>query len=263
MHKSLYLHRDTVVHHLDPRAKLAGLLVLCTLPFLFNDPRYVTVVAAMVIAVATAAGCLSRLYSARHLYLLLFVVNFVLWQLSLPGHDVLARLGPVTVTWESVLYGLAAALRFIVVMMVGLLFVSCTSSEEITVALTALRLPYTTALVVSMAARLVPMFIATAGVILQAQAARGFATSGRNPVGRVRHTVPVIIPLILYALRHASLMSLAIEARGFTPGAPRTSAADPHLGGRDVVTLVALAVVLAACVAARMAGLGVIVSGRI
>ncbi|MEU5551906.1 energy-coupling factor transporter transmembrane component T [Micromonospora sp. NPDC047793] len=263
VYKSLYLHRASPVHALDPRAKLLGLLALAGLPFAFNDPRYVAVVGLIVLGLSAVAGCLGNLRRFRNVYLLVFVVNVVLWQFTIDGATTLFVLGPVSVTREALLYGIAAALRFVVVLMVGTLFVSCTSTEDVTVGLVHLRLPYTVAFVVSTTLRLVPAFVTATGTVIEAQTARGFVADSRNPVRRVRQLLPVVVPLIVYALRHGSMMSLAMEARGFTVRGDRTSYRTPVMTARDVAVLGGLAIILAGAIHLRLSGYGVVLPGRL
>jgi energy-coupling factor transport system permease protein len=263
LYQSLYLPRNTPVHTLDPRVKIVGLVVLSALPFVFNNPAYTAVIVGMVLLVTILGRCLGQVFRFRRLYLLFFVITVVVWQFYITGAEVLLSVGPVHLSRESLLYGLAAGLRFVVVLMVGMLFVSCTTTEELTVGLTALRLPFTVAFVVSTTARLVPTFVSAAGLVLEAQAARGFTADSRNPFRRARQLLPVTVPLIMYALRHASLMSLAIEARGFSTGARRTRYAEPTLTRRDVIVLFGLLLALAGALALRFTGHGAVLPHRI
>lgn len=263
MYQSLYVSHPSPVHTLDPRTKLLSLLGLAGLPFVFNHPAYVAVIGAGVVAIAAIGDALPNIVRFRNAYLLVFVVNFVLWQLTIEGSTTLFEVGPITVTRESVLYGLGASLRFVVVLMAGTLFVSCTSTEDVTVGLVRLRLPFTIAFVVSTALRLVPAFVTATATVLEAQTARGFAAASRNPVRRVRQLLPVAVPLTVYALRHASMMSLAMEARGFTVRSPRTSYRRPTMTRRDVLVLTGLALVLVGTVCLRLAGYGVALPGRL
>jgi energy-coupling factor transport system permease protein len=263
VYRSLYLNLRTPIHDRDPRTKILGSLVLSALPFVFNDPRYVAVIAAIVLGLSVLGGSTRNLVRLRYVYLLFFVVTFALWQVYITTGATVVRLGPVRLTHDGLLYGLAAALRFIVVMMVGALFVSCTTTEDLTVGLLKLRLPYPVAFVISTTVRLVPTFIGAAGMMVEAQTARGMRVDSRNPVKRARQLLPVTIPLIMFALRHASLMSLALEARGFSPVARRTSYSDPLLRGLDVAVLVALAVGLAGSLALRLTGHGAVLPDRV
>lgn len=263
MFPSFYVNRRTPVHALDPRTKILGMLMLSGLPFTFNDPRYVAVLAAGAVLVAAVGGCRENLVRLRGVYLLLFVVTFLTWQFYLPGTTVLARFGPAVITREGLLYGLAAGIRFVTVLTVSVVFLSCTRNEELTIGLIKLRLPYPAAFVISLTVRLVPTLVTAASTILDAQTARGFQVQTRNPVRRVAQVLPLAIPLVMYALRHASTMSLALEARGFSPTARRTFYANPVMTARDGAVLGTLALLLAVCLGLRLTGHGAVLPDRI
>ena len=64
---------------------------------------------------------------------------------------------------------------------------------------------------------------------------------------RLRAVVPLLVPLFLGVLRRADDLAVALDARCFVPGAPRTSLVPARTGASEVAALVATAGVLAAC----------------
>lgn len=263
MFQALYLDLRSPVHRIDPRVKILGLVLLSALPFVFNHPAYTAAVAVLIIGIGVLGGTGGNLLRFRYLYLLFFCVNFLLWQVQLSGTGEAIRFGPLQLYEQALRYGLAVAIRSITVLLVGVIFVSCVQTEELAIGLTKLRLPYSAAFVISMAVRLVPTFVAAVGGIMEAQTARGLTVNSRNPVKRLRQVFPILIPLVMYALRHASLMSLALEARGFTPRARRTSYADPVFTWRDAIVLGGLVLLLTGCLALRFTGHGAVLPDRI
>lgn len=263
MFHNLYIDRPTLVHSLDPRAKIICMLLLSLLPFVFNDPAYTGSILLLVLLLAAAGQCLPNIARFRYFFALIFCVNAILWQFYVRGSTVLLVAGPLHVTRQGLLYGVAVGIRFVTVLMMSLIFVSCTRTEDLTVGLAKLGLPQVAALVVAMTIRLIPTFVSAASMMMEAQVARGLNIATRNPVKRVRHAIPVTVPLLMYALRHASLMSLALEARGYSPQVRRTSYADLVMRPRDVVVLTGLTVGFGACLWLRVTGHGVVVPGRI
>jgi len=254
---------DTPVHRLDPRTKLVSLLLLSGIVFCFNQPGYVVVLALAMVAVAAAARCLDIVVRLRRVLVVLFVVNVLLWQLTAGGTTTLTRLGPMRLTVEGLAYGVGASLRFVVILVVSVVFVSCTSTEDVSVGLSRLRVPFPVAFVVSTAMRLMPTFVTAARAVVEAQAARGLSARSRNPLVRFRQLLPVLVPLLMYALRHAGQMSVALEARGFSLHRPRTSYLSPRFTPWDGLVLVVLAVVFAGCLALRLQGHGTVFPDRI
>jgi energy-coupling factor transport system permease protein len=68
---------------------------------------------------------------------------------------------------------------------------------------------------------------------------------------RARAAVPLLVPLFLGVLRHADDLAVALDARGFVPGAPRTSLVAAHAGWREAAALGVGAAALVACVLLR------------
>jgi energy-coupling factor transport system permease protein len=258
-----YRSLDTLVHRLDPRTKLISLLLGSGIVFCFNHPGYVAAIALAVLAVAAAARCLGTVARLGRVLLVLFTVNVLIWLLTTGGNTTLVRFGPLRLTVEGLTYGVGASFRFVVILVVSVVFVSCTSTEDVSAGLGRLRVPFPVTFVVSTAMRLVPTFVTSARTVVEAQAARGLSARSRNPLVRFRQLLPVLVPLVMYALRHAAQMSVALEARGFSLRGPRTSYRTSRLAVRDAVALVVLGVVAVTCLTLRLRGFGTVIPGRI
>ena len=95
------------------------------------------------------------------------------------------------------------------------LFLSVTRIEEFAYALTRLGLPYKVGFTMTMAFRLVPVFVDAAATVVQAQRCRGLDFERGRLWQRMRRYVPVIVPVFMGALRRADQMAMALDARGF------------------------------------------------
>jgi energy-coupling factor transport system permease protein len=258
-----YLDRGSSLHRLDPRTKIVGFLILSALPFVFNSPLYVAAILLVVICLGALARSLENYLRIRYLLVLFMVVSFVAWQFYLTGTTVFVRLGPLTLTREVLLYGLAAGIRVATVVMVGVLFVSITKVEELLHGLVGLGMPYRVGFVISMTARLVPTFALAISTIVQAQVARGLDLDSHNPLRRAKQLAPVVIPFLVYAVRHAMRVSMALEARGFRPNARRSSYTELRMTARDYLVLIGLVATIMACVILRLKGYGAVLPRRI
>jgi energy-coupling factor transporter transmembrane protein EcfT len=69
--------------------------------------------------------------------------------------------------------------------------------------------------------------------ILEAQQSRGLIVPRGNPVRAARTYVPVIVPLLISALRSVDSLTLALMSRGFGAGGRRTSRRVLRMRGRD------------------------------
>jgi energy-coupling factor transport system permease protein len=123
----------------------------------------------------------------------------------------------------------------------GLLFLATTTVEEFAVALRAFGVPYRAGFVVTLAFRLVPVFLDSALTVVYAQRCRGLDFARGRLHQRIARYVPVIVPVFIGGLRRADQMAFALEVRGFSSGRRRTGLPRPAPNGGDAL-LVAVAV---------------------
>ena len=252
----LYLDRNTALHRLDPRVKLLGLAATFGLTVAFNHPAYVAAVAGAVLLAALASKSIANLWRLRAMLGLLLVFSVVLWPLMLRGDHEIARLGPLSVSRESLLYGLAVGLRLDAMVTSGLIFLSTTRVEEFTAALRRLGLPFPVSFAFSTAFRFVPTLVDSAHTIVQAQKSRGLDVDAGGAISRLRRHVPLLIPAIVCAIRNTDLLAMALESRGFGAGIKRSEYLSLRLRWEDGLTAIALVVLLGAAVWWRISGHG-------
>jgi energy-coupling factor transport system permease protein len=103
-----------------------------------------------------------------------------------------------------------------------MIFLSTTRNEEITAALLRLGLPYRAAFAFSTALRLVPTFVGAGSTIAEAQRSRGLDLDKGNILERIRKYVPLMVPVLLTALRSTDQFAMALESKGFGARPQRT-----------------------------------------
>lgn len=247
---------------LDPRARVLLLGLSFVPPVLFNDPRGTGAVAALYLAACLAAGAATALRSAAPFLLSLLATSTVLWALMLGQGEVVARLGPVALRDQSLLFGLAMGFRFTAWSTAGVAFVALTSVEDLAWALHRLGLPYSVAFGLSASLRLARHLSETAVAVSEAQQARGLDLTSGGLLTRVRKAIPMLIPLLVLSLRRVNSMAMAMEARGYGAGG-RTSWISWRWGAVDTLALLTAAALVGACVWMRLQGLGVLVPERL
>ncbi|MBX6352761.1 MAG: energy-coupling factor transporter transmembrane protein EcfT [Thermoflavifilum sp.] len=257
-----YLATDSVIHRLDPRVKLVAFVLWvvaasCTGSLLGNAVLLILGLAGLALARIPLRFGLSGVVPAIPLILLMSVLMVLFYQPD-PGAHVWLHWRILTITWEGVRLALVSAARFIeMVMFISILTLSTTLSdltralEALLRPLRALRFPADeAALMVSIALRFVPTLAQEAERLMKAQAARGADIGTARPwqlIRRTRSVLPVIVPLFVSALRRADELVLAMEARGYVPGAPRSSYVEYAARGSDAMAL-ALTVLLCALI---------------
>jgi energy-coupling factor transport system permease protein len=147
-------------------------------------------------------------------------------------------------------------LKLIGFLAIGVLFLATTRVEEFAYALTRVGVPFKVGFTMTLAFRLVPAFLDATMTVVQAQRCRGFNFDEGNLVQRIRNYVPVIVPVFIGALRRADGMAMALEARGFQSGRPRTVLEEYRFRGRDGLGLVVVLGLTAVYVALWRLGIG-------
>src|SRR5215203_6525414 len=252
MDPSLYLDRDTWVHRLDPRTKMFLLIGSFVLAFVFLNPLYLLGVLAVVLLFGYLAKVLVNLRRIWFVLVAIAIVSALLWSIFGSGRTQLFLF----VEREALTYGVGVALRIVITIIAGMIFLSTTRNEEVAIGLVRLGLPYRFAFAVSTALRLVPTIVTTGLTISQAQRSRGLDLKSGSVVQRIRKYVPLLVPVFVSTIRSTNVFSMALESKGFGASPKRTFFLQTAMGRRDVLVVVAFAVLLAGSVALRAAGYG-------
>ena len=259
----LYLDERSWVHRLDPRTKTIGMLIIFIICLCFNHPLYMAGVSLGMMLIAISSKALTNFWRLRYLLTLLMVFSTALWPFFAKGPTPLWSWGPLRVSQESLLYGIAMGLRLATFVATGLIFLSTTRNEELTNGLIRLGLPYPIAFALSTSLRLVPTFAGAGATIIQAQISRGLDLESGSIFRRVGKFIPQAVPLFIYAIRHTNLLAMALESKGFSPESPRTFYYEPHMRRIDFMVLLLLVLVLVTLLYIRLGlHLGVVIPGR-
>ena len=204
-----YTRQQSLVHDLDPRAKLVLSIVLAAITLMFLNIIPLLIVIGCLIPIITAAKSLRRwLKSMRGLtMLLLFIIIFNTLLSTIPN--------PFS-------YSVAIALRLIALMTSFSIFFLTVHPDELSQALIQMRVKFEFAFAMSMAMRYVPTLGQEAYAIMDAQRARGIELDKGNILKRIRNIVPIIVPLIIVSIRRALSIAESMESRGFGASDTRT-----------------------------------------
>jgi len=134
----------------------------------------------------------------------------------------------------SVFSAIALTLRFLVLLTAFSLFFMTTSPDDLGLALDRigavrwlslkwLGYPNALSFTFTTAVRLVPTLAVDAQTVVDAQRSRGLELDKGNPLRRIRNYIPILIPLLLIAIRRSLELAEALESRGFPGKEGRTS----------------------------------------
>ncbi|WP_171584642.1 energy-coupling factor transporter transmembrane protein EcfT [Arthrobacter sp. 260] len=167
---------------------------------------------------------------------------------------VLLEFGPVLFTQDSVNSGIAIGLRGLAIALPGIFLLTTTDPTDLADALAQkLKMPHRFVLGALAGLRLVGLLVDEWRTLGLARHARGVGFEG-NPVARLRNFLGQGFGLIVQAIRRASRLAVAMEARGFGAG-DRTWARESTFTRLDLwVCLVGVLIAGTAVTAAVLAG---------
>ena len=128
-----------------------------------------------------------------------------------------------TVTATNVESAAGLTLRFVVLVESFSVFFLTTSPDHLGLALEESRVPYEFAFAFTTAVRFVPVLAEEAQTIMDAQKARGLELEKGGLLKKIRNYIPVLIPLIVSAIRRSLELAEAMESRAWGATKKRTN----------------------------------------
>ena len=161
-----------------------------------------------------------------------------------------------TISREGIYTAVFIALRILCLIAASSLLTYTTSPTTLTDALERLMSPlkwlrvpvHEIAMMMTIALRFIPTLIEETDKIMSAQKARGADMENGNLLQRVRALIPVLVPLFVSSFRRAYDLATAMECRCYHGGEGRTRMKQLHLGMRDVLALIVMAVLAVALI---------------
>jgi energy-coupling factor transport system permease protein len=208
----------TLVLTVDPvTAGTALALEMMALPWCGLRPRDLVRRGAVIAVAAISVGTVTVLFGVHR-------------------GTVLVGFGPWTVTQGSLLAGLAITLRVLAVGLPGVVLLATTDPTDLADALSQIvRLPATFVLSALAAMRLFGVLAEEWQSLTLARRARGLGDGGR--FGGFTTVPGQVFALLVLAIRRATVLAVAMEARGFGTGRPRTWARPSRLSPGDLLLL--------------------------
>jgi energy-coupling factor transport system permease protein len=199
----------------------------------------------MIIGLAITALLFSEIIPLLIIFLIippitLIARSFRRWLASMKGAVVLAAVifGMNFITGSTLLYSVSMMLRFITLISSFSLFFMTTSPDDLGLALEQIGLPYSLSFTFTTAVRLVPTIASDAQTVIDTQKSRGLELEKGNILKRIRNYIPILIPLIVSAIRRSLELAEALESRGFGASDKRESIVILKLRQTDVAIVI-------------------------
>ena len=237
----LYLDKDTFLHRLDPRTKLFIMFGSFVVALMFNSLPILLGLTVVILLYGYSGRVLSNLKRIRVILFMIALVSIIIWSLTKGGETKI--LGPITK--EGLFYGIMIGIKFDAMIISGMIFLSSTKIEEISLGLVKLGLPYRGAFAFSTAIRLVPMIVATSYTITQAQKSRGLDLDSGTFFQKAKKYVPLLIPTLVSVIRGTNVFAMALESKGFGYSDDRTNYLEIKCETSDYIMMLITLIIMA------------------
>lgn len=222
---------NSIVHRLDPRTKIAIMILYIAMTFLVKELYFLTIPFAFLVLGLLLSGISLRyiwtsLKPVRILLIFMFVLNLIFQK----GETVLWDLGFWQLTLEALLQSVFLCIR-IVLLVAGASMLTLTTSpialtdgiERLLSPLKVFHFPaHELAMMMTIALRFIPTLMDESDKIKNAQMARGADFESGNIFKRVKSLIPILIPLFVSSFRKADDLAIAMESRCYHGGDGRT-----------------------------------------
>jgi energy-coupling factor transport system permease protein len=155
---------------------------------------------------------------------------------------------------RQIWFSIAMGMRLISMLILSAAFFASTDATEIGDLLDTLGFPPYISFSFVMALRFIPVLAEDAQNIIAAQESRGLELSKGGMFARIRNMIPILIPLVVLAIRRAQQLAEALESRAFGSG-KRTSYWEYRISRRDFVAVLYLILSLSLSLYLKRAGL--------
>lgn len=247
-----YYTVDSLIHRLDPRVKVVGTLAYIISLFLFQ-PFAGFLIAGLFFGLVVYWSRVPFRFVLRGLKPIVFMLVFtaalnLFWT---PG-DTLLELGIINITVQGLKRSIFMALRLIFLIIGSSVMTLTTTPNQLTDAIEKLLRPlnrlhvpvHEVAMMMSIALRFIPILIEEMDKIMKAQKARGADFESGNLLHRLRSMLPILVPLFASAMRRATDLAYAMDARCYHGGVGRTKMKPLRYQGSDFVGYLVIVVYL-------------------
>lgn len=241
MNELLYVPGRGLFYRLDPRIKLLFVLSVSAYLILETTPETMLIILFGLHGLCLLArGTRTRIVPLWKTMAPLMITILFFGSLRWQANDALLAVGPIAITIQSVWQAIRLAARIVGLSFCFSLALWTTEPGDAVAGLTRLGLPFELGFPAVMALQQTITFKQLFTQILEAQQSRGLILSHKNPIKAARTYIPVLVPLLINALRQVDDLSLALQSRGFGVSRKRSSYRTLCVQGQDWFFIIAI-----------------------
>ena len=231
-----YSEDSSFIHKLDPRVKLLWLLGNLILIILFHDLIVLILSLGVVLTTTILASISLAVFLPMIKIMTIIGVQYIIFQgLLRPEGTVIFQLGSLNFYLGGVLVGIKGITLLMVLAFLFLQFVMWTSPKELTLLLVKLGLSQKYAVLIGLALHFLPIVEKDMRAIYDSQKARGLELT--TTWQKAKGLLPIMLPLILRALKRSQEIALSMELKGYSRFPTRTFLGSISFSSTDYLVL--------------------------
>ncbi|WP_044747049.1 energy-coupling factor transporter transmembrane component T family protein [Bacillus alveayuensis] len=255
-----YVPRKSLIHQMDPRAKLLIVFLFVLIVFLANNTMTYSLLGLYILIIVLLTKLPIRyLFNGLKPVLWILFFTFLMHVILTKEGPIIFQFGFVKVYEDGVRQGVLITLRFIFIIIMTTILTLTTTPIEITDGMETLLSPlkkwklpvHELALMMSISLRFIPTLMEESDKILKAQMARGVDFSAGSLKKRLEAIVPLLVPLFINSFKRAEELATAMEARGYRGSEGRTKLRQLHWRLRDTIMILCFAILFGALLLLR------------
>lgn len=251
-----YFPGSSLIHKLDPRAKLIFIFLYIVALFLANFLiSYGVMFLVLITGILLSGIRFSVFRKGLKPVLIIILFTAIMNLLFTRGGADLYSYGIIHITENGAWHAFFMMVRIVLLLMSTLLLTYTTSPLMLTDGLDRLMTPlkawkvpvHDFTMIMSIALRFIPTLIQETDKIISAQKARGADFESGHLLQRAKALIPILIPLFISAFRRAEELSVAMDCRCYNDGDNRTRLRQLKYCGKDFI-LIAFGLILCALI---------------
>lgn len=243
-----------LLYYLDPRTKLLAVLAIMVHALIFASIASYAGLIVVLGGLLLLCGLSLPVIVSNMKPVAVLILITALFHFFFSGHDDPRRvfeLGGLSVSVTAIRLAVLYSERILIFLLATFILTLTTDpvrlSEAIVTLLTPLKwvkIPiYDLGMILFIALRFIPVLSEEAETIRKAQKIRGISFEG-GLIRRTRRSLSFLVPIFFASLRRADELAIAIDARGYQGGRPRSSLYPLRFGSADAWFAVATVLVL-------------------
>jgi energy-coupling factor transport system permease protein len=261
-----YYAADSPIHRLDARTKVILAVLYIVISFLCqNIISFGLLLASGIFVIALARIPFRVVLRALKPIIVIMIITVIINLFATKGETLLVEWQFIRIYLEGVYNAVFMAIRIMILIVGVSVFLTYTTTpisltdaiERLLFFLKKIKVPvHEFAMMMTIALRFIPTIVEETEKIMSAQKARGADFSSGGIVARAKALIPVLIPLIVSAIRHAGELAIAMECRCYNGDSTRTRMTVRKMHFSDFVAFVIMLLFGAALVYFNVLNIG-------